>query len=237
MRLTRFITLTLVLFIASLVSAQRVNPSSFSFESVPPNTTPEQNLTFFNTGTTQLTLSFTIPTPFTIADNRCAKGVKPGTHCNLYLTYTAQTVGEQDNGNLVIDYGDGSVSVPLSGAGVQWIATSFWRTWNNHPNIRLGDPVDVYATLTLADPSYYSRGCGGQVVWSCSNGQGGSGSTSAGLSEVGGGLCHGRGFKGHCLKAGGQFVPNQKGQWSCSVTYPGDGVCGPSSSGDSFHVF
>jgi hypothetical protein len=57
-------------------------------------------------------------------------------HCNLYLTYSAQTAGEQDNGTLTINYGKGYVSVPLSGEGVSDIATDFVNAWSDHLGVR-----------------------------------------------------------------------------------------------------
>jgi len=239
MRSLYIVVLLSLLLSASFLSAQQVNPSALSFESIPPKASPQEVLTFTNTGTAELTLSFSsVPAPFAIIKNACQTHLKPGKHCSLYLTYTAKTVGEKDSGALVIDYGEGSVSVPLNGAGVSSIATEFLKTWNDHPDIRLGEPVYVYATFTLSDPYYYQVGCGGKVVWSCSNGQGGTGRTSGGVKLVGGGLCvGGPNFKGDCFKSEGEFVPDQKGNWSCTVTYSGDSVCGKSSSSDHFHVF
>src|SRR5271167_218272 len=96
----RFSIVVAMLLSASWLVAQKVNPTSLTFEAVPPNTSPGEYIAFKNTGTTQLTLSISITPPFVISESRCANGVKPNTHCYLYLTYTAQTIGEVDNGSL-----------------------------------------------------------------------------------------------------------------------------------------
>jgi len=237
MKSLRFVAAMSILVLTSLLYAQQVQPTSLSFESVPPNPTPQEGLVFTNTGTTELTLTFQIPAPFVISENRCEKGVKPGTHCNLYLTYTAQTVGEQDNGTLTIGYGGGSVDVPLSGSGVANIATDIINEWSQHPNVRLGHLAQLGATMLLSDEYYYPDGVGEQVTFNCSSGSATADGNGV-LELCSGGGCHARRHRGVGEKALGGVTPTQTGDWTCTVNYPGDAILGPSSAdGPSFHVF
>ncbi len=237
MKFFRFVVVISILLLTSLLQAQQVNPTSLSFESVPPNPTPQEGLVFKNTGTTQLTLSFQIAAPFVISENECENGVKPGTHCNLYLTYTAQTVGEQDAGTLTINYGSGSVGVPLSGSGVANIATDIVHDWSQHPNVRLGHFAPLGATMILSDQYYYPDGVGESVTFSCSSGSA-TASGTGGLELCSGGGCHYKKHRGIGERADGGVTPTQTGDWSCTVSYPGDNILGPSSAdGPTFHVF
>jgi hypothetical protein len=61
-------------------------------ESIPPNLTPLEALVFENTGTAEFTISINVTSPFVISKSNCRE-LKPGRHCRLDLTYTAQTVG------------------------------------------------------------------------------------------------------------------------------------------------
>jgi hypothetical protein len=137
----RFALAVMFLFVGSWLVAQEVNPSSLSFEAVPPNTSPQESMIFLNVGTTPLTVAVTVSGPFVIAQNRCANGVKPKTHCNVYLTYLPQCVGEVDNGALTINYGSGVATVQLIGQGVSSIPTSVAvdRPLGQCEKVHLGD--------------------------------------------------------------------------------------------------
>jgi len=140
---------------------------------VPPNTSPGEYLAFKNTGTTQLTLSISVSGgPLAISESRCGNGVKPSTHCYLYLTYTPQTIGEADNGMVTINCGEGVVTVPLSGQGVAAMPT--WAHLGPAPmqclKIHLGDSFSMSGAVGIAD-KYYAPPTGEQVYFRCTNGQ------------------------------------------------------------------
>jgi hypothetical protein len=63
-------------------------------ESIPPNLTPLEALVFENTKTAEFTISINVTSPFVISKSNCRE-LKPGRHCRLDLTYTAQTVGNK----------------------------------------------------------------------------------------------------------------------------------------------
>lgn len=232
MRVSIAVAILAVLLLSQQAYAQQVNPTSLSFEAIPPNTSPEEGIAFTNTGTSELTLSISISgPPFMIAENRCGKGVKPKSHCNLYLTYTPQTVGEVDSGTLSINYGEGVVAVPLSGQGVSSIPT--WAHLRpakyQCSKIHLGNPFSMYGTLGLED-KYYALPTGEQVYFSCTNGQ-----ETVNLGAVTLELCSKHcpedpGGPGRYDDAGASFTPDQEGSWSCTMTYDGDGILGANSA-------
>jgi len=90
---------------------------------VPGYTSPYQDVRFYNTGGSELTLTISVSgSMFAAPENWCTNGVKPGTHCNVYVTYTPLGI-ETDNGSLLFAFNDQTVSVPLTGEGVQSIPT------------------------------------------------------------------------------------------------------------------
>src|SRR5882672_10470636 len=98
----------LPLFVASVLLAQETRPTALQFEAVPPNTSPRETIVFKNIGDTPLTVTVSIPdAPFALVENRCANGVKSGSHCNIYLTYTPSFVGATDNGSVHFNFGQG----------------------------------------------------------------------------------------------------------------------------------
>ncbi len=212
----------LPLFVASFLLAQNVRPTTLSFEAVPPNTSPQEGIAFTNTGTTQLTLTVGISgLPFTIAENRCGNGVRPGSHCNVYLTYTPATVGEIDNGTLTINYGEGVVTVPLVGHGVSAIPTAVKLGATRHQCkiVNLGGGFSMIAKVWVSD-KYYALPTGEQVHASCTNGQENVDLGAATLT-----LCKGNGCpSGPYDQAPFGISPDQTGNWSCRVVYDGDGV-------------
>ena len=226
------VLITAVLFSASSVTGQRTNPSSLSFEAVPPNTSPVENLAFFNDGAIQLTVSVSVSGPFTITENRCGNGVKPGTHCNLYLTYTSQAVRETDNGALTINYGGGITTVPLTGRGVSAIATS--AQLGPAPfqclKVHIGNSINMSGLLGV-DDKFYALPTGEEVTFSCTDGEEtvDLGAVTLVLSRQ-----H-RNGRLHDL-AGASFTPDQLGQWSCTMTYDGDGILGATSAAVTFEV-
>ena len=222
----------LPIFAASFLLAQQIKPTALPFESVPPNTSPQEGIAFANTGTTQLTLAVSVSgPPFAIADNRCANGVKPGTHCNVYLTYTAVGVGDTDTGTLTFDYGEGIVTAPLTGHGVSAIPTYVKMARHTCLMLNLGGGFSMTAKVWSLD-KYYAPPVGEQVHASCTNGQENVDLGAATLT-----LCKGRGCpSGPYAQAPFGITPDQTGNWSCQVTYDGDGVLAGGTGAVNFQV-
>jgi hypothetical protein len=224
----------LLLFAPSLL-AQDVNPGALGFEAVPPNTSPEKTMIFINVGTTPLTVAVSLTGPqFAIAENRCANGVKPNTHCNVYLTYTPLSVGARDKGTLSINYGVGVATVALSGQGVASIQTSAKLAPASRQclKVHIGDPFNMEGKVSV-DDKFYGPPTGESVDFTCTNGQETVDLGSATLQ-----YCE---RPNHCN--GGPldiafdgFTPDQTGNWSCTMTYSGDGLLGPTSATRDFIV-
>ena len=224
----------LLLFASSLL-AQDVNPSALGFEAVPPNTSPQKTMIFINVGTTPLTVAVSLTGPqFAISQNRCANGVKPNTHCNVYLTYTPLSVGARDKGTLSINYGAGVATVALSGQGVASIQTSAKLAPASRQclKVHIGDPFNMEGKLSV-DDKFYGPPTGESVEFTCTNGQETVDLGSATLQ-----FCE---RPEHCN--GGPldiafdgFTPDQTGNWSCTMTYSGDGLLGPTSATRDFIV-
>jgi hypothetical protein len=217
----KFALVALQLFAASFLFAQHLRPNALTFEAVPPNTSPREAIAFSNTGTTALSVAVSVNAPFSIAENRCANGVKPGTHCNVYLTYTPASVGEVDNGTLTFNYGNGVVTAPLTGHGVSAIATDVKMgvAKGQCKIINLGGDVSMIAKVRVPD-KYYALPTGEQVHASCTNGQENVDLGAATLT-----LCKGRGCaSGPYDQAFYGIRPDQTGNWSCRVTYDGNGI-------------
>lgn len=112
-----------MLFAALLLQAQEVGPTSLTLVAVPGYTSSPQSVFFKNTGDSQITLTVSITGPFAIPTNSCGRGVKPGTHCNVYVTYKPVAI-ETDTGTLTFSFNGQTVSVPLTGDGVSVVPTS-----------------------------------------------------------------------------------------------------------------
>jgi Abnormal spindle-like microcephaly-assoc'd, ASPM-SPD-2-Hydin len=210
----------LPLFASSFLLAQHLRPTALTFEAVPPNTSPQEIIAFTNNGTAPLSLAVSVNAPFSIAENRCANGVKPGTHCNVYLTYTPTSVGQVDNGTLTFNYGDGIVTAPLNGHGVSAIPTDVTMSLPQCKIVNLGGDVPMIAKVRVPD-KYYALPTGEQVHASCSNGQVNVdlGVQALTLCKRGEG-CGGRPYD-HAFF---DITPDQTGNWSCRVTYDGNGI-------------
>jgi len=228
-------SLAVVMFLcSSLLAAQEVKPTNLSFLAVVGQTSPQQTAAFFNKGTTQLSLTISVEGPFAIPVNDCGRGVKPGTHCNVFVTYTPAEIG-QDTGLLTFNYGEGTAMVTLSGSGVSAIGTELDDYSNFRDQYRLGHGVNLEAKFFIdVDPKEgYDIPYGESVFFSCSNG---SETVNLGTSPIQR-ACN----KRHCPapahgKVESGFVPDQTGQWQCTATYPGDGVFGPTSTSWSFLI-
>lgn len=223
-----------VFFCSSLLAAQAVKPASLSFLGVVGQTSPQQTAAFFNKGNTQLSLTISIAGPFAIPVNDCGRGVQPGTHCNVFVTYAPTGVG-QDTGLLTFNYGEGAATVTLSGSGVSSIGTELDNYANFKDQYRLGHGVGFEAKFFIdtTPKEGYDIPYGELVSFSCTNG---SETVSLGTSPIER-ACN----KRHCPapahgKVGSSFVPDQTGQWQCNGTYPGDAVFSPSTTSWNFLI-
>jgi len=71
-----------------------VFPTNLNFQAAVGQTSPPQRVSLKNTGDSELTVSnISISENFAIPTNQCAKGVKPGTHCDVYVTFTPPGLG------------------------------------------------------------------------------------------------------------------------------------------------
>lgn len=114
----------LMLFLVSFSAAQKVQPTSLTITAIPGYSSSPQDVRFFNTGTESLTLTvYTSGNPFALSANRCAQGVRPGTHCDVDVIYVPQELGT-DQGQLSFAFNGETVQVPLTGNAVSSIPTS-----------------------------------------------------------------------------------------------------------------
>jgi hypothetical protein len=199
-------TILFLLTVASTLHGQVVaKPSSVTVMAVPGYTSPSQDVRFVNTGDTELSPTVSIDNSvFTIADNRCLNGVKPGTHCDIYIAYTPDGI-ETDNGTLTFTTSGQSMSVPLTGEGVQSIPT----ITNMHGG---SDKV----TASVIAPDGYKIPDGEPVNFECQNYGGGENKTGT--------LAHGKTtvILSACNTQGENY------SWSCDGFYVGDGQFAPS---------
>ncbi len=74
-----------------------VSPTTVNFGDVQVGqTSPQQRITLKNTGNAELKITdISISGNFALPVNKCASGVKPGTHCNVYVTFTPHAVGTE----------------------------------------------------------------------------------------------------------------------------------------------
>ena len=73
-----------------------VSPTTMNFRGAVGQTSPSQLVSLKNTGDSELTVSnISISGDFAISKNQCANGVKPGTHCNVYVTFTPPGPGTE----------------------------------------------------------------------------------------------------------------------------------------------
>jgi Bacterial Ig-like domain (group 3)/FG-GAP-like repeat/Abnormal spindle-like microcephaly-assoc'd, ASPM-SPD-2-Hydin len=97
-----------------------VSPTSLAFGDQPVNTTSETKLiALSNKGDYQMTVSqFLITGDFQIQANSCLDGVKPSTHCNLWITFAPTLAGAHSGTLTFLDNATNSPqSVSLTGVG------------------------------------------------------------------------------------------------------------------------
>jgi uncharacterized repeat protein (TIGR03803 family) len=94
-----------------------VSPTTLNFRGAVGQTSPPQLVSLKNTGDSELTVSnISISADFAIPTNHCANGVKPGTHCNVYVTFTASSPGTETGTLTFVDNASNSPqTVALTG--------------------------------------------------------------------------------------------------------------------------
>jgi uncharacterized repeat protein (TIGR03803 family) len=127
MKRAYFICLILCLTTLAARSAQAqtgpygvVSPTTLNFQVVLGQTSPPQLVSLKNTGDSQLTISnISTSENFAIATNHCANGVKPGTHCNVDVTFTPQALGAKTGTLTFTDNASNNPqTVSLTGNGI-----------------------------------------------------------------------------------------------------------------------
>jgi hypothetical protein len=129
-----------------------VSPAAVNFGQVPVGqTSPQQRVTLKNTGNAELVITdISISGNFALPVNKCANGVKPGTHCNVYVTFTPHAVGTESGTLTLTDNAWNSPqTVPLTGTGVN--ATTTALTSSPNPST-YGEAVTFTAVVTPAPP-------------------------------------------------------------------------------------
>jgi hypothetical protein len=89
-------------------------------------TSPEKNIALWNKGDVQLVMyTISINGPFALPINRCAKGVRPGTHCNVSVTYSPDSL-VTDTGTLTFNdnASNSPQTVALSGHAATIVPTA-----------------------------------------------------------------------------------------------------------------
>jgi uncharacterized repeat protein (TIGR03803 family) len=94
-----------------------VSPATLNFRGAVGQTSPPQLVSLKNTGDSELTVSnISISEDFAITKNQCANGVKPGTHCNVYVTFTPPGPGTETGTLTFVDNASNSPqTVSLTG--------------------------------------------------------------------------------------------------------------------------
>jgi len=136
-------------------TAATVSPKTLNFGQVlPGQTSPPKLVSLKNTGTSELTVSNIAISPyFNIATNHCANGVKPGTHCNVDVTFSPTALGTENGTLSFADSASGSPQiVSLIGMGSNMVATDLTLTSSPNPSTD-GEPVIFTAMVTPPPPN------------------------------------------------------------------------------------
>ena len=203
----------LLLLAASLLQAQEVKPASLTIQAIPGSTSPQQKVVFTNTGVGDLTLTISVSGPFSIPENRCGHPVKQNLHCDVWVTYSPQEIGT-DTGTLTFSFNDQNVSVPLTGNGLNLLATS--------TRLQLTREAELKTTVSVANG--YHVPDGEQVTVFCTSVSGpdkgynvnGSATLTDGKADV---------PKSIVDVLGGHYM------WGCYSAYYGDNELAGSESG------
>ena len=126
-----------------------VAPASLNFGQVLiDQASPQMHVGLSNTGSAELTVSnISISGPFAMPVNRCASGVKPGTRCDVWITFMATALGQQTGTLTFTDNATNSPqTVPLSGVGSNTAPTVTTVT-SSLINFNAGQTITLTATV------------------------------------------------------------------------------------------
>jgi hypothetical protein len=130
------------------------SPTSVNFGKVKVGQTSKQvSITLKNTGTAQLVMSdISISGFFALPVNKCAAGVKPGTHCNVYVTFTPHAA-ETETGTLTFtdNASNSPQTVALMGVGTNVVATVTTLASAPNPSVH-GQAVTFTASVMPPPP-------------------------------------------------------------------------------------
>jgi len=129
------------------VAVGRVSPSSVAFGGQPLNTTSAaKKVSLFNDGDFQMTVSSVTTTgDFAVQTNNCVNGVKPGTHCDVFITFTPTQLGARAGTLTFVDSATNSPqTASLTGVGTSTTTTSL--TSSPNPSA-LGQAVTLTAVV------------------------------------------------------------------------------------------
>jgi hypothetical protein len=137
-----------VLLNTSLVGV--VSPNTVNFGDVlVRDTSPQHRISLQNLGSSKITVSkISVSGDFALALNSCDKGVKPATHCDVYVTFTPPALGTHSGTLTFVDNATNSPqTVVLTGAGATTVATGTAIT-ASAKQILAGQPITFTATVT-----------------------------------------------------------------------------------------
>jgi hypothetical protein len=126
-----------------------VSPTTLDFGAVLVNqTSPQKRVRLTNTGDSKLIVSnISITGPFALPVNKCANGVNPGSHCDVYLTFTPSDLGTQTGTLTFTDNASNSPqTVSLTGVGAATVPTATSIT-ASPTTFYAGQPVTLQATV------------------------------------------------------------------------------------------
>jgi hypothetical protein len=161
-----------------------VSPTSLDFGQVLlDQTSPQRRVRLANTGDSELTVSnISITGPFELPVNHCANGVKPGTHCDVYVTVTPPSLGPQAGTLTFTDNASNSPQkVSLTGVGATTVSTST-RLMASPTSFLAGQPVALQATVTSLGGGVIPDG--DQVAFSWKGGSLGNGTLQKGVATI-----------------------------------------------------
>jgi hypothetical protein len=161
-----------------------VSPTSFDFGKVlVGKTSPQLHVSLKNTGDADMTVSsVSISGNYAIPVNHCAAGVKPGTHCDVYVTFTPQALNVETG---TLTFNDNATNSPqtvsLTGTGSDTVAT-LTKITASPKSFLAGQPVTLTATVTSLGGGVIPNG--DQVVFSWAGGTLGTGMLQGGVATI-----------------------------------------------------
>jgi hypothetical protein len=123
-------------------------PASINFGDVlVGQTSPQARVKLQNNGDEALTVTVSVTGPFAIPVNKCGNGVRPHTHCNVWVTYTPAALGSSTGTLAFSDNAPNSPqTVSLTGTGAATAPTKTTIT-GSAGSVLVGDPVTFTANV------------------------------------------------------------------------------------------